>query len=115
MVVCRRTHWRDCPRCHVPPVPMAGLSPQPCPANTNGGMSFFISPSQTSSRCCQWRHRRSRHCQWRYKLHASNNDDTHVNNRPSLQFVLKYTLFDKLFLKQPPTINLSRACSNILE
>ena len=56
--------------------------------------------SHTPSRCCQWRHPCSRHCQWRYKLHVNNNGDTHVNNRPPLQFVLKQTPFGKLFLKQ---------------
>ena len=34
--------------------------------------------------------------------HASYNGSTHVNNRPPLQFVLKQTLFGKLFLKQAP-------------
>ena len=90
MLVCRRTayvgmsrqcQWRvsllsPCPASINDDIP----SSQPCPASTNGGMGFFISPSQTLSCCCQWRHRRSRHCQWRYKLHA--NGGTHVNNSP---------------------------------
>ena len=86
----------------------------PCPASPNGvtcsSLSLLLSLSRhsywrfklshTPSRCCQWRHPCSRHCQWRYKLHANNNGGTHLNNRPPLQFVLKQTPFDKLFLKQ---------------
>ena len=75
------------------------LSPtQPYPASTNGSMGsdwapvpllpMAASPSAIASGVS--------------KLHASNNDSTHVNKRPPLQFVLKQTLFRKMFLKEAP-------------
>ena len=64
-----------------PPVPMAGLSP-PSLSRQHQWRYAFFSPSQPCP--------------------VSNNDDTHVNNRPPLQFVLKQTIFSKLFLKQAP-------------
>ena len=99
----RHFYWRHAfSEISVPQVPMAGLSMLARPVSTNGGtppLSYSAYPASTNGGTP---YPLSRHCHWRFKLPASVNGGTHVQKRPSLQFVLKETLFRKLFLKATP-------------